>query len=325
MTQNFTPDHTLRSTLNIAVFGAANVDISASSQTAVLPGDSTPGRVTTTAGGVARNIAENLARLGLNAHLISAVGVDVQGQFLLDHTRRVGVDVSKCSIFPGQATGSYLSLNQPDGASMAAVADMAVLDSLTPEKLARHTDFMPAARVWAVDCNLSEASIAWLMKNQSTAPVFVDGVSSHKCTRILPWLQGVHTLKINRLEAQTLTGMPVGDAGQAQIAAHDLCSRGVENVVVSLGAGGVCWHQRAVNASGHIPALPVTAVNSNGAGDALTAALVYGVLARWPLEQSVRFANACAALTMLSASANHPELSVANVSQLMVKTRAGLT
>ena len=145
MTQNFTPDHTLRSTLNIAVFGAANVDISASSQTAVLPGDSTPGRVTTTAGGVARNIAENLARLGLNAHLISAVGVDVQGQFLLDHTRRVGVDVSKCSIFPGQATGSYLSLNQPDGALMAAVADMAVLDSLTPEELARHTDFMAEA------------------------------------------------------------------------------------------------------------------------------------------------------------------------------------
>lgn len=320
MTQSHTSVDAPRNSVTVAVFGAANVDISASSQIAFVPGDSMPGRIATTAGGVARNIAENLARLGMVAHLISAVGDDVQGQVLLDHTHRAGVDVSKCSIFAGQATGSYLSLNQPDGALMAAVNDMAVLGLLTPSELAHHAAFMAAASAWVVDCNLNEASIAWLMKNRSDAPVFVDGVSSHKCTKILPWLQGVNTLKINRLEAQTLSGMRVSDAGQAQIAAYDLCSRGVENVVVSLGAGGVCWHQLTANASGHIPALPVVAVNSNGAGDALTAALVYGALAQWPLEQSVRFANACAALTMTSGSANHPELSVAKVSQLMVIT-----
>lgn len=320
MTQSLTPDAAPGSALRVAVFGAANIDISASSKAAFVPGDSTPGHITTTAGGVARNIAENLARLGCSTHLISAIGDDVQGQFLLDHTRRAGVDVSKCGVWQGQASSSYLSLNQPDATLMAAVNDMAVLDLLTPTDLARHTDFIATASAWVVDCNLSGASIAWLLQHANAVQIFVDGVSSHKCTKILPWLPGVHTLKINRLEAQTLTDMAIGSADQAQTAAQNLCKRGAKNVVISLGTGGVCWHQRNSDSGGYNAALDVRAINSNGAGDALTAALVYGALARWPLAQSVRFANACAAFTMTSSAANHPNLSVANASRLLAKT-----
>ena len=324
MTQSFTPDGVPGSARNVAVIGGINLDISAGSHRAFVPGDSTPGWITTTAGGVARNIAENLARLGEAAHLIGAVGDDLQGQFLLNHTRSAGVDVSKCRIFPGLASGSYLSLHQQDGALLGAVNDMAVLDLLDAIELARHAGFLATASAWVLDCNLSEAAIGWLMQcagpAKSALPVFVDGVSGLKCKKILPWLQAVHTLKINRLEAQTLTGLQVSDAGQAQTAAQNLCARGVENAVVSLGSSGVSWHQRSSDASGHVSALAVTPVNSNGAGDAITAGLVHGALAGWQLEQSVRFANACAALTMTSSAANHPDLSVANVSRLMVKT-----
>ena len=328
MTQSLTPERAPASAWNIAVIGAMNLDISAGSNQAFVPGDSTPGRITTTAGGVARNIAENLARLGATAYLISAVGDDLQSQFLLDYTRSAGVDVSRCRIFPGHASGSYLSLYQQGGALLGAVNDMAVLNLLDPIELARHGDFVSAASAWVLDCNLCEASIDWLMQcsqhAQSAIPVFVDGVSSVKCRRILPWLQAVHTLKINRLEAQTLTGLQVSDACQAQTAAKNLCDRGVEIAVVSLGSGGVSWHQRSNNTSGHVPALAPTAINSNGAGDALTSGLVHGALAGWPLTQSVRFANACAASTMLSSSANSSDLSVANVARLLEKTPAGL-
>ncbi len=122
----------------VVVFGAANVDISASAALTLAVGDSTPGRITNTAGGVGRNVAENLARLGHNVKLVSAVGDDLQSQFLLDHTRRAGVDVSACNVLPGQTTGTYLSLNNPDGSLLAAVNDMAVLGLLTPRHLAIH-------------------------------------------------------------------------------------------------------------------------------------------------------------------------------------------
>jgi len=310
--------------LTAVVFGAANVDISACTSLALAPGDSTPGHITTAAGGVGRNIAENLVRLGHTSHLISAVGDDLQGKFLLDHLRNAGVDAAACGVWPGARTGSYLSLNQPDGSLLAAVNDMAVLDLLGPSELAHHTtkiaNAIDSASAWVVDCNLSESAIEWIMQNRKGKAVFVDGVSSYKCLKILPYLAAVETLKINRLEASALTNLPVHDAAQAITAAQNLCAQGVKNVVVSLGSGGVCWHQRSSNSSGHVSALAIDIINSNGAGDALTAGLVHAALHGWPLAQAARFANACAALTMTSSSANHPDLSAASALRLLSAT-----
>ena len=320
MTQNDTSESQTQSAGNaasfIAVIGAANVDICAGSSAALAAGDSTPGTITTAAGGVARNVAENLSRLAHRVHLISAVGNDLQGQFLLDHTRRAGVDVAGCSTWPSSRTGSYLSMSRPDGSLVAAINDMAILDLISPEELQRHAAVLASASAIVVDCNLSAESIAWLMQNSGNKPIFIDGVSSHKCLRILPHLARVQTLKVNRLEAAALTGWPVENAQQAMAAAQSLRARGAANVVVSLGSGGVCWCGPG-NSHGHVAALKVNAINSNGAGDALMAGLVHGVLAGWPLDQSARFGNACAALTMTSSSANHPNLSVASALQFM--------
>lgn len=328
MTQKLTPHlapHCMpEDGLHIAVFGATNLDISAGSANVLQLGDSTPGHIHTTAGGVARNIAENLARLGHKTCLVSAVGDDLHGQFLLDHTRIAGVDVSMCSMWPGHRSGSYVSISNPDASLLAAVNDMDVLELLTPEELMRHAGVFCDAKLWVMDCNLSEALLAWLIQNKNNIPVFVDGVSSQKCIKVANCLSAINTLKINRLEAKTLTGLPVDDTAQVITAAQTLCANGVENVVVSLGSAGVCWHQRSSNTSGHAAAIAVKAVSSNGAGDALTAGLVHGALAGWPLDQSVRFGIACAALTMLSASANHPQLSVASATQLVAESATGL-
>ena len=320
MTQNDTSESATNWAGNaasfIAVIGAANVDICAESSAALALGDSTPGTITTAAGGVARNVAENLSRLAHRVRLISAVGYDPHGQFVLDHTRQAGVDVATCSTWPGSRTGSYLSLSHPDGSLVAAINDMVILDLLSPIQLQRHAAVLASASALVVDCNLSAESIAWLVQNSGNKPIFVDGVSSHKCLKILPHLARIHTLKVNRLEAAALTGLPVENAEQALAAAQSLRTHGVENVVVSLGSSGVCWSGSG-NSQGHVGALKVNPINSNGAGDALMAGLVHGALAGWPLDASARFGNACAALTMTCTSANHLHLSVASASQFV--------
>ena len=300
---------------HIVVFGAANVDILASSAARLALGDSTPGRVSTSAGGVGRNIAENLARLGHSTHLVCALGNDLHGEFLLSHTRNAGVDVSTSSVLTGQTTGTYVAVYNPGGSLLAAVNDMAVLELLTPYELARHAAASADASAWVLDCNLSPAAIAWVMLANAGRPVFVDGVSAQKCIKILPHLAQVHTLKINRLEAAALTDLPVESQAHAITAAHSLCERGVANVVVSLGSGGLCWCSKSSN--GHQAAIEVKVVNSNGAGDALTAGLVHGALLGWPLAESARFANACAAFTMTCSGANHAELNEASALQLL--------
>jgi pseudouridine kinase len=145
--------------------------------------------------------------------------------------------------------------------------------------------------------------LAWLL-SQSKAPVFVDTVSAAKCLRIKPCLQHVHTLKLNQIEAQTLTGLPCDTPADIQAAAAWLHGQGVRQVLVSLGDRGMFY-------------------SDVQAGHGLQAALscnvgwVHAFMHCLPLANAARFAQACAALTVGSESANHPGLSVTAVTHLL--------
>jgi pseudouridine kinase len=298
----------------IAVVGAANMDISAQTTRVLAATDSTPGLVHCAPGGVARNVAENLARLGHAVRLVSVVGDDDFGRSLTQATRRAGVNMDNVQVFAEQRTATYLSLHGPDGDMAVAVNDMAILDCMTPEFLQAHAPVLGGASAMVVDCNLSPAALAGLFKESLTSPVFVDAVSVVKSTRIAPWLSRIHTLKVNRLEAQALSGMVVQSVDDAGLAASRLHQLGVRNVVLSLGDMGVCWTD-AQGHSGYRQAAPTKVVNTSGAGDALLAGLVHAHMRSMPLDVAVEFAMACAELTLSSTFANTPELSVTAVNR----------
>lgn len=304
------------------VLGGANLDTVASAAAPLRRGDSAPGRVRGTPGGVARNVAENLARLGHTVGLVSAVGDDPAGRALLAATQQVGVDVSACAVLAGEATASYVSLHEPDGTLLGAVNDMQVLERLGPALLAQHTAALRAATVLVVDANLSDEALAWVFSphasSPGTAPVFADAVSAAKSVRLRPWLERVHTLKLNRLEAAALCGLPTATHAEVEAAAAWLHARGVVHVVISVGAQGLYFsargapckrsapgaprgsgeaNARAAGERGWLPACtapaavpsprtarasPVQAFNNNGAGDALMAGLVHAHLTSAP-------------------------------------------
>jgi pseudouridine kinase len=300
----------------VLVLGGANMDVTATSHAQPAVGDSNPGRVRSAPGGVARNVAENLARLGHDTRLLSAVGDDLQGRSLLEATQRAGVDVRSCWVLAGEATSTYVSLHGPDGHLEMAVNDMRILERITPEQLAAHADRVRHAAVVVVDCNLTEQALAWLFANRGVTPVFVDAVSAFKCPRVRPWLAQVHTLKVNRQEAQALCGFTLQTDADIERAAQWLHTQGVQQVVLSLGARGVYWSGNGAGQGWHA-AVPGDVVNASGAGDALMAGLVHGFLHRQGLAESIPFALACAALTLQSEQANHPSLSVVSVAQVL--------
>jgi pseudouridine kinase len=283
------------------------MDVAAQTATALLAADSTPGRISCTPGGVARNVAENLARLGWQAHLISAVGADAFGGQLLQASRAAGVNMDAVLALPDQRTALYLSLHGPDGDMAYAVNDMDILLALTPQRLQGHADLLARANCWVLDCNLAPPALAWLLGRPQRPAVLVDAVSVAKCTRLLPWLGHIHTLKVNRLEAQVLSGQTIDTVAQAQAAARHLHDQGVAQVVLSLGAMGVCWCD-AKGQTGHRAAPPVAVQSTTGAGDALLAGLVHGQLTGMALAHSVAFAMACAEITLGSWRANAPDL-----------------
>ena len=271
-------------------------------------GDSNPGRIQSAPGGVARNVAENLARLGQAVHLLSVVGDDALGQSLLDRTQAVGVDVSAVQTVAGGTTSTYLSIHNSQGELEFAINDMALLEQLTPSLLQSQAVVLQAANAIVIDANLSNAALAHVLGADFGKPVFADAVSVAKCRRLKPWLAAVHLIKVNRLEAQALCGNAVNTPEDAWKAGRSLQAQGARGVVVSLGADGVCWVD-ADGAEGHCPAAPVEVVNVSGAGDALLAGLVFGHVQGWTLAASVAFAVACAELTLGHPGANAPNLS----------------
>ena len=296
----------------VVVIGGANVDVSVSSKTPLVPHDSTPGEIHCSPGGVARNVAENLSRLGVNVSLISVVGNDLFGQRLQEATAQAGVNVDALHVLPGQRTASYMALHGPMGELTVAVNDMEILETLSPQLLQNHVDLLKQAKCIVLDCNLGADSLAWLLQRDTLPPFFVDAVSAAKCTRLVPVLARIHTLKVNRLEAEALTGRVVKSVIDALEASQQLHAMGARHVVLSLGQDGACWCDGSGRV-GYKAARPVKVVNTNGAGDAMMAGLVHAHLAGKLLEEAVDWASTCAEITIGSALANAPMLSTAAV------------
>lgn len=294
---------------DIVVVGGANLDITASAAAVLAAGDSTPGVVGYSAGGVARNVAENLARLGHSVDLLSVVGDDAFGRMVVADTASAGVGTLFVQPLPGQRTAMYVSVHGPQSDMVAAVNDMSILEQLTPSALQQHVGLMRAARGVVLDANLSAETLGFVLGLNGLPPIAVDAVSVAKCARLLPWLERIHTLKVNRMEAQAMLSCAVGSVPDAMAAAQELLARGPSRVVVSLGDLGVVSCD-ALGVAAHQPAPDAVVVNTSGAGDALFAGLLHGNLQGWDLETAIRFGMACARMTLTSPLANHPDLSV---------------
>jgi sugar/nucleoside kinase (ribokinase family) len=130
----------------VVVIGGANIDVKCRIAAATAMGSSNPGAVTTAVGGVARNVAENLARLGLRVALISAVGWDAEARRVIAETAAAGVDMSGV-LRSAAPTGRYVATLDAQGDLLVAVNAMAILAELTPKGLAGRRALIERARL----------------------------------------------------------------------------------------------------------------------------------------------------------------------------------
>ena len=299
-----------------AVVGAANIDIGGFPQGRIALQDSNPGRVLLSAGGVGRNIACNLARLGVETHLVAPLGTDAFADILRADCARAGMDTRLCFTFPGAASSAYLFIADINGDMQLAVNDMDICLRLTPQVLTERIDALNAMDAVVLDANLPEESIAFLAE-RLRPPLFADAVSAAKARRLLPALPRLQAVKPNALEAEALTGLPVHDQPTAEAAARRLVAMGAAGACITLGERGVCCANRA--SARFLAGTPVQIINATGAGDAFTAALVWATLRGMDLFEAARAGMAAAALAVESGDTVNPAMSEEALRQRMAK------
>lgn len=265
--------------------------------------DSNPGRVTLRHGGVGRNIACNLRRLGLSVSLLTALGDDLLGGMLLEGCRAEGLDMSLSRVVPGLRSSVYLYLTDEHGEMDAAVADMEITEALTPAYLETRLEAINASDAAVLDANLSAEAIAFLAENVRV-PLYADPVSTAKAPRMRPVLGRLAALKPNLLEARALTGRD-----SAEDCADALLKAGTRRVYLSLGEGGIL--AAAGEERLYLPCRETAVVNTTGAGDAATAAIVWAELRGLGPAEAAKAATLAAGLTVACDETISPRLSAA--------------
>lgn len=305
----------------VVVIGGANTDYVGTPTGSLVERVSNPGSIRTSPGGVGRNVAENLARLGVSVELITAFGDDESGRDLVTSCREAGIGTEGSMVIDGAAGARYVAINDADHDLAVAVSDMRVLEAITPQVLAAPTlaRLIDAADVVVADTNLSAESIGWLAEH-ADAPLVIDPVSASKAVRVASLLPAIAAIKPNAHEVDALVGMQVDNLDDAEKAAREFVRRGTGRAFVTLGASGVAWADSA--AAGLIESPGVTPVNASGAGDAFTAGIVYAMLAAAGTEWQARFASALSIVALESDETVNPEVSRDRVFALMAKAHS---
>ena len=146
----------------VTVIGGANIDVQGKSREALRDRDSNPGDVHISPGGVARNVAENLSRLGVSCRLITAVGDDQYGRFLMQCSTDAGIDTRGVHQLEQLPTSTYLSILDNTGDMQVALSDMRIMDELGADLLTPHKSIIAQSSLLILDANLPDDALGWL-------------------------------------------------------------------------------------------------------------------------------------------------------------------
>lgn len=292
------------------VIGAANIDIGGTPYKPLIQGDSNPGVIKMSYGGVARNIAHNLTMLGVDVEFVTAAGDDTLGMEMLKRCEGTGMDTSLSVVVPGGSSSVYLFINDEKGEMELALSHVDIVKHITPEYLESIKDVINSAAVVVADCNLSQESILKL-KEICEVPIYMDTVSVSHADKIKGHLDGIDTLKPNLLEAEFLTDMIIESEYDCLEAARALINQGVRRVFISMGPHGMIAADK--DHAIMVDRYPVTVRCTTGAGDSAMAAIVWSTLNEDEegegLVAPAKAANAAASATISVDATIHPEMS----------------
>jgi ribokinase len=301
--------------VSIVVLGSSNTDmildvprLSAHGETVL------GGRFESAAGGKGANQAVAAARAGGRVSLVARVGDDAFGTQAITGFEREGIETTHVMRDPAAPSGVALIFVDEAGENSIGVASGANA-RLSPADAEAASDVIARASILLMQLETPLETIetaARIAQGAGTAVILNPAPARPLSDELLG---RVSILTPNQLEAEHLSGLPVGDAASAERAAQALRARGAQSVIVTLGGGGAVF----VGAAGseRVAGHAVDVVDTTGAGDVFSGGLASALAERRSPREALEFANAAAALSVTRAGAQPSAPARADIEALL--------
>jgi pseudouridine kinase len=306
------------------------MDISGRAAARPVLGSSNPGRVGTAPGGVAHNLASNLALLGAHCNLLAALGEDAFGERIVDELRDYGVGVDSIRRDLG-STGSFLAALDESGELIVGIAEMDATERLSPAHIAAWQPMIASGDLLVADTNLSASTLESLVDHAADAGVdlVLECASTPKAERLAllaerppnrrpAWIVCNEAERRALLEATPMASHRSCRVPGASLTLPALAGR----ICVTDGAHGSVVADPGAESGRRYAAYPSEAVDTTGGGDAFTAGLCSGLAAGLAEAQAIDRASAAAAIVVQHSQAVTAALNPAAVEALQRASRA---
>lgn len=286
----------------LILIGGSNIDYIGTSKDKLQPGVSNIGTLSTSFGGVMRNVAENLAYLQNTCVFLTAIGNDTLGRKMKKQLKEIGVKViCPKTTYP---SSTYLAINDASHDMSVALCDNRIIKELSPVFLNEKKNLISNNEYLALDTNLTDESIEYIFETFKNPKILCETISPAKAVRIKKYVKDIYLLKGNLHEAQALTKNNL--QGEALI--KSLLAMGIKNVVISHGSKDIFigTYPNKVIRVGVSPLSDIK--NTTGCGDALFAGIIDKITMGASLIEAVEFGHKMAEITLMSDSATSEEI-----------------
>lgn len=218
----------------IICIGAANIDRRYMLDEPLTMGRTTDMKERVTIGGCARNVAENLGRLGIEPTLLSIAGNDACWQQIKEHSAHF-MDVSQVDIIDNESTGAFVEVLDEKGAIEFNLTDFAIYNYMTPEWLTKHFSLLKEAEYLVADLNLPKETLELLIsfKTKYKIPLILVSVSVSKMENLPTCLKGVDLLIVKYDESAAFLDMPANTKKEMDDLALKWITFGLKSVAVT--------------------------------------------------------------------------------------------
>ncbi len=298
----------------ITVIGASNIDLIGYPKSKLIYKDANIGTLETKFGGVGRNIAENLARLDFEVEFLSVFGEDDFSKRIIESCNNLGIITKNSLRLKDTNTSIFMAIMDIENDMALAINDMHIYNDIPNSFILNNLHLINKKEFCVLETNMPKHILELVTKQLPDMHFALDAVSGKKALKAKTILGKLTILKCNLLEAELLSNIKVEQNNDYKKLVEYFVSLGVKKVFITLGKDGIIYGDALGYYQYKIKV--IQPVNTIGAGDSFMAGLLYSESKKFDIHQMVKFANACAQITIQHKNTVHPDMS----EELILKT-----